>query len=266
MRKTSHTTDVTNTISRMASSRLGVDRTTFVGDEHGSVFFHYEFDQDGVIGSGSFSDVFAAYSRVSNEKVAVKRISRTGKVDANSVRRESGVLRQLDHPHIIKLIEMFSDARYHYLVQEMCEGGELFTKLRKEGKMSESESIPILKNILSALWYMHKKGICHRDLKLDNILFVNTFTDSPVKLVDFGYARVAHDRDDVCHHHLSPTVKQNRRNSNMREYTGSNNEGMSVMDTLSKVLILRQTNRLQTHDYHGICFPSLQKLSKLTAL
>jgi len=75
-----------------------------------------------------------------------------------------------------------------YLVFEYCEGGELCEALAKCGRMDEKQAARIFYQILLAINYMHKQGICHRDIKADNCLFLLNSSNSPLKVIDFGLA------------------------------------------------------------------------------
>eukprot|EP00826_Nyctotherus_ovalis_P059459 TRINITY_DN826_c0_g1_i14.p1 TRINITY_DN826_c0_g1~~TRINITY_DN826_c0_g1_i14.p1 ORF type:complete len:344 (-),score=87.74 TRINITY_DN826_c0_g1_i14:268-1257(-) len=75
-----------------------------------------------------------------------------------------------------------------YLVFEYCEGGELYETLAKRGKMDEKQAARVFYQILLALNYAHKQGICHRDIKADNCLFLLNASNSPLKVIDFGLA------------------------------------------------------------------------------
>lgn len=75
-----------------------------------------------------------------------------------------------------------------YLVFEYCEGGELYESLAKYGRMDEKQAARIFYQILLAINYMHKQGICHRDIKADNCLFLLNSSNSPLKVIDFGLA------------------------------------------------------------------------------
>lgn len=101
---------------------------------------------------------------------------------------------QIDHPNIIKLYEVFEDARYVYLVMEECSGGELFDRIfeRIENKnlYTEKEAAGIFKQLMSAVCHCHAQKICHRDLKPDNMLFSNKSPDAPVKVIDFGLGKI----------------------------------------------------------------------------
>ena len=74
---------------------------------------------------------------------------------------------------------------------ELAKGIDLFEYVRQRNKLSEIEAIPIIKQILKGVIYLQKLGICHRDLKPDNIMLIDTnqiATKTKVKILDFGFA------------------------------------------------------------------------------
>lgn len=70
---------------------------------------------------------------------------------------EIDVLKDLDHPNIMRLYEIFQDDKRHYLITELCTGGELFDEITKKKSFSEEEAAYILKQVLSAIAYCHSK-------------------------------------------------------------------------------------------------------------
>lgn len=105
----------------------------------------------------------------------------------------------LDHPNIAKIYEWFEDEKRYMLVSELCRGGELF-ELISEKKFEDKEAGVILKQLVSAINYMHEArviedtdetySIVHRDLKPENILLTDAEDNMPeVKLIDFGTAK-----------------------------------------------------------------------------
>lgn len=75
---------------------------------------------------------------------------------------------QLDHPNIVRLEEVYESQSEIYLVQELCLGGELFDRLDEQPDYhyTEAECARLVKQMLSAVRYLHSKGIIHRDLKV----------------------------------------------------------------------------------------------------
>lgn len=93
---------------------------------------------------------------------------------------------KLDHPNLNKLYEVFEWKNQFVLILELCEGGDLFNKIKKGNIFSEKKVSNILKQILSAIVYLHKNNIVHRDLKPENMLYDND--SNALKIIDFGTA------------------------------------------------------------------------------
>jgi len=101
-----------------------------------------------------------------------------------------------NHRSIIRLSDVYEDAGYVHLVTDLCEGGELFDKIVEKADcdngapcFTEAEAARIIRQILEAVSYLHKKGVAHRDIKPENILFETQEDGSPVKIIDFGLSR-----------------------------------------------------------------------------
>lgn len=111
--------------------------------------------------------------------------------DKKALQSELKILKKADCPGIINIHEVFITNCAYDIVMEYCKGGSLLDRinnLSQENKFfSESEAAVIIRQILSALNYAHKNGIVHRDVKLENVLFLDENTNSlTVKLIDFG--------------------------------------------------------------------------------
>jgi calcium-dependent protein kinase len=101
------------------------------------------------------------------------------------LRYEIDVLKNLDHPNILRLYEVFEDKKCIYLVTEYCEGGELFDEILHRGSFTEMDAAKVIKQLLSAIAYCHGSQVCHRDLKPENILIDNRDKNT-IKVIDFG--------------------------------------------------------------------------------
>lgn len=99
---------------------------------------------------------------------------------------EVSILKSLDHPNIVKLLEMYEDEKYYYLVQEYCSGGELFDKIQEFHSFSEKQAAEYMRQIVSAIYYCHERGIVHRDLKPENLLIESKKPNAQLKVIDFG--------------------------------------------------------------------------------
>ena len=150
------------------------------------------------LGKGSFGSVYKVKNKITGEIRAMKIIKNTSINDNDGMAnkkflKEIQVLKELEHPNIIKIFEYYIDNRYHYIITELLTGGELYETILKCQKFNEKKAAYIMKQILSALNYLHSKGIVHRDIKPENILVQNDdkknknyLDEIHIKLIDFG--------------------------------------------------------------------------------
>jgi calcium-dependent protein kinase len=143
----------------------------------------------GNVGEGSYGIVRIARRLYDGVKRAIKIIPKSRVHRPEVLIREITILKQVDHPNIVKLYETYEDNRYIYLVMELMEGGELFDRIIEKGHFTEEEAARLFQQMLSAINYLHKHKIAHRDLKPENFLFASDSFNSPLKLIDFGFAK-----------------------------------------------------------------------------
>jgi len=153
------------------------------------------------IGHGHYGIVRRCMDRKTNEWYAIKSIRKAKVKKIEVLKREISILKEVKHPHIIELVDVFEDAKYLHLVTELCTGGELFDAIIAksqsiEGHYSEHDAASIINDILDAIAYCHSNGIVHRDLKPENFLFLTKSEDAPIKIIDFGLSRHK-DTDDT---------------------------------------------------------------------
>jgi calcium-dependent protein kinase len=133
--------------------------------------------------------------RETNEWYAIKSIRKAKVSKIEVLKREIEILKEVKHPNIIELIDVFEDSKYLHLVTELCTGGELFDRIiaktqSAEGHFSEHDAAQLVCDILDAIQYCHDvKGIVHRDLKPENFLYLTEEEDAPIKIIDFGLSR-----------------------------------------------------------------------------
>lgn len=112
-----------------------------------------------------------------------------------SILTEIDVLRSIDHPNVIIMYECFETSKYIHLVLPFLEGGELFEKIKSKGLYKESHAIPVMRNFLSALSYLHERNIVHRDLKPENLILASKNNDWDLRIADFGLASIMDSQD-----------------------------------------------------------------------
>nr|3DXN_A Chain A, Calmodulin-like domain protein kinase isoform 3 [Toxoplasma gondii] len=141
------------------------------------------------LGSGAYGEVLLCKDKLTGAERAIKIIKKssvTTTSNSGALLDEVAVLKQLDHPNIMKLYEFFEDKRNYYLVMEVYRGGELFDEIILRQKFSEVDAAVIMKQVLSGTTYLHKHNIVHRDLKPENLLLESKSRDALIKIVDFG--------------------------------------------------------------------------------
>lgn len=167
-----------------------------------------------LLGSGSFGEVYLTKKEGHSQLYATKKIPRA-MADSEKVQKyfknEITILQELNHKNIMKLIEIKQNTDNYYLVCELCNGGSLRECVNKYLKMynktfSEEIIQYLMKQIIEAVRYLHKKHIMHRDLKLDNILVnfknendksVLNMYGAEVKIIDFGFAAHVDKKTDL---------------------------------------------------------------------
>jgi len=106
-------------------------------------------------------------------------------------------MHKLNHPNCVQLYEMFETSKKIYMVMELLTGGELFDRIVAKGSYSEKEASELVKDIVSAIAYLHSIGIVHRDLKPENLIYLSPKPDSPIKITDFGLAKYRAGKADA---------------------------------------------------------------------
>ncbi|KAM7535489.1 hypothetical protein Aperf_G00000088911 [Anoplocephala perfoliata] len=139
------------------------------------------------IGKGNFAKVKLAIHMATGVEVAIKIIKKKGldRAANDRLKREVSILQKLNHPNIVRLLEIIENEEVICLVQEYANGGEIFDYLVAHGKMHEKEARVKFRQLVSAIDYCHSKNIVHRDLKAENILLDSQLN---VKVADFGLA------------------------------------------------------------------------------
>lgn len=151
--------------------------------------------KDIVLGSGFNGNVHQATGRKvsSNSLYAVKGFSLQG-VSAEKrqeLELECEIFLGMDHPNVGRLVDVFKTPRRLDLVMECMSGGEVYQRIRKKRRYSETEAANAIYQMLLAICYLHSHGVVHRDIKLENFLYDSEDSET-LKLIDFGFSRYFH--------------------------------------------------------------------------
>ena len=144
------------------------------------------------LGKGAYGEVRKA-KHIKSDIIRAVKILTKKKCDAEEQKKfldEIKILKTLDHPNIVRVIEYFEDTAQMYIITELCSGGELFDRIIQLQRFNEKKGKETMSAVLGAISYCHSKGIVHRDLKPENILYETTDANSNVKIIDFGTSTV----------------------------------------------------------------------------
>ena len=139
------------------------------------------------LGHGSYGQV----KKVKHKKLNEIRAMKITNKKTYSSKYEIDILRKISHPNITNIFEIFEDSKKYYVIMEFLEGGELFDAITSIGSFSEESACQVMKQILSAIYYLHSSCIVHRDLKPENIMLLQKPQNGNyhIKLIDFGTAK-----------------------------------------------------------------------------
>ena len=193
------------------------------------------------LGKGLVGKVFLCQKKGKNQFFAVKRIQRnivdSQKKTISYLNNEIYILKNLNHPNIVKLIDFKYNREYYFIIMEFINGGELAQclkeyQLKYRKPFSEEIVQYLMKQIVSAIKYIHDKNIIHRDLKLENIM-VNFDTDidkknlnmmkTTIKIIDFGFSTIA-SKGNLAYtaigtiKNMDPLILNNFLNKNKKGY------------------------------------------------
>lgn len=148
------------------------------------------FDIIKKLGQGTYGKVQLGINKETGQEVAIKTIKKCKietEADLVRIRREIQIMSSVQHPNIIHIYEVFENREKMVLVMEYAAGGELYDYLSQRKVLTEEEARRIFRQIVTAVFYCHKHNICHRDLKLENILLDQI---GNAKIADFGLSNV----------------------------------------------------------------------------
>ncbi|KAK1426506.1 hypothetical protein QVD17_15180 [Tagetes erecta] len=170
-----------DTLKAMPTSELTGDDSSSPTEK--TLFNKYEIGR--LLGYGAFAKVYHARNIHTDQNVAIKAINKqkilkSGLTD--NIKREISIMRRLNHPNIVRLLEVLADKKRIYFVLEFAKGGELFAKVAKS-RFSENLSRKYFQQLISVISCCHSRGVYHRDLKPENLLLDENWN---LKVTDFG--------------------------------------------------------------------------------
>eukprot|EP00736_Rhodelphis_marinus_P000174 Rmarinus@m.19539 len=153
-----------------------------------------ELKKVAILGKGTFGTVWLVHHKSSGDSFAMKVMQKMRVINfkqVEHVKKEKELLMATHHPFLLNLITTFQDERNIFLICELVQGGELFTRLQQCGKFDERTAKFYAGCVVLAFEYLHNRHIIYRDLKPENMLIDR---DGYAKVVDFGFAKYVPNR------------------------------------------------------------------------
>jgi len=181
----------------------------------GKAWSYTDFDLRSTVGTGTFGRVRVVKIKGSSDRtpLALKIMKKSEVIrlkQVEHVKAETQILAMIAHPFIVNLLAAFQDDKKLYVLMEFVNGGELFSYLRREGRLPNDHSAFYSAEIILAFAYLHEKHIVYRDLKPENLLLD---AEGHIKVTDFGFAKIVMDRTwTLCGtpEYLAPEVIQSK--------------------------------------------------------
>lgn len=200
----------------------------------------YNVDWNTCLGEGAYGSVHPARHATTGEKVALKKITKRY-TDTSSFCRETDALLRIynngGHPNISGLRDMYEDQDHYYLVMDLVAGGEMFDHLINYGAYSEADAAMLMREVASALAFLHGVGVVHADLKPENLLLCSKKRENgTIKIIDFGCAVVSmdepgdHDQDDDSDEEKYDDRRESK--NDQRKSSNDDKEGFAMSRTL----------------------------------
>ncbi|CAE8637940.1 unnamed protein product, partial [Polarella glacialis] len=181
----------------------------------GKLWVFHDFDLRATVGTGTFGRVRVVKIKGSSDRTpfALKILKKSEVIrlkQVEHVKAEKQILAMIEHPFIVNLLTTFQDEKRLFMLLEYVNGGELFSYLRKQGRLTNEHARFYAAEIILAVGYLHTLHIVYRDLKPENLLID---CEGHMKITDFGFAKVVEDRTwTLCGtpEYLAPEIIQSK--------------------------------------------------------
>ena len=159
--------------------------------------FKHRYTMHECVGAGKTANVHRVVDRKTGTELACKVMQKERNCPVMcfcpmhiKVREEVSALKTLDHPHIMKVVDVMETTSNIFIITDLCRGRELFDNIAERGHFTEADAADVVRRLASALEYMHRRGVAHRDLKPENVMFSDADENmDSLKIIDFGFSR-----------------------------------------------------------------------------
>nr|XP_057939850.1 caM kinase-like vesicle-associated protein isoform X1 [Doryrhamphus excisus] len=148
----------------------------------------YEIGQ--VLRAKEFCELCLAKDRQTDKVFVCKKfLKKDGKKVRKAAKNEIMILKLVNHPNILQLIDTFETRKEYFIIQELATGGDVFDWIQDQGNYTEKDASSVIRQVLEAVAYLHSLNIVHRNLKLENLMYYTENNHNKVVLRDFYLSR-----------------------------------------------------------------------------
>uniref|UniRef100_A0A3B4GFU3 CaM kinase-like vesicle-associated protein n=1 Tax=Pundamilia nyererei TaxID=303518 RepID=A0A3B4GFU3_9CICH len=148
----------------------------------------YEFGQ--VLRAKEFCELCLAKDRQTDKVFVCKKfLKKDGRKVRKAAKNEIMILKLVNHPNILQLIDTFETRKEYFIIQELATGGDVFDWILDQGNYTERDASNVIRQVLEAVAYLHSLNIVHRNLKLENLMYYTENNHNKVVLRDFYLSR-----------------------------------------------------------------------------
>lgn len=166
-----------------------LNQGSLIGEKKSRIVDDYSISKR--LGKGAYSEVFLAKQKQTGltRCIKVTRKRNLTVTSEDAIFDEVKILKELDHPNIMKIYEYYQDSQNIYIVSEYLSGGELFDRIVASKHFNERTAASLMEQVLSAVSYLHKHNVIHRDLKPENMVFESPDPEANLNIIDFGTSK-----------------------------------------------------------------------------
>ncbi|XP_067884062.1 caM kinase-like vesicle-associated protein, partial [Heterodontus francisci] len=137
-----------------------------------------------------FCEICVAREKLSDKLFSCKKFSKTdGRKVRRAAKNEIVILKMVNHPNILQLIDTFETQKEYFIIQELATGGDLFDWILDQGSYTERDASNVIRQVLEMVSYLHSLCIVHRNIKLENLMYYSQQKPSKVVIGDFHLSR-----------------------------------------------------------------------------
>lgn len=148
----------------------------------------YEFGQ--VLRAKEFCELCLVKERQTDKVFVCKKfLKKDGRKVRKAAKNEIMILKLVNHPNILQLIDTYETRKEYFIIQELATGGDVFDWILDQGNYTERDASNVIRQVLEAVAYLHSLNIVHRNLKLENLMYYTENNHNKVVLRDFYLSR-----------------------------------------------------------------------------